>query len=75
MEVHAKERPAVKEEDIPNMQELVEQVKSHTKVIDLDNSIPLNTPGGMEIAKNLLSPDAHVALVSVETPSTPSISG
>lgn len=75
MEVHAKECPVVEEEDIPSMQELVEQVESHTKVIDLDNSIPLNTPEGMEIAKNLLSPDAHVALVAVETPSTPLISG
>lgn len=47
---------SIEEEDSPSMKELVEEIDSHTKVIDLDNSITLGATEGQELTALLLNP-------------------
>lgn len=68
MEVHTK-HPTIEEEDSLSMLELVEQIESHTEVIDLDNvNLPI-VPKGAEAAGMTLSLVASVTDKTLVTPS------
>lgn len=68
MEVHV-EHLVIEEEDSPSMRELVEQIESHTKVIDLEYA---NLPVAPKVAEAAEATLGLAAPVTNETLVTPS---
>ena len=67
-EVQTEEQPVVEEEDSLSMRELVEQIESHTEVIDLHiPNLPI-APEGTKVARATLG---LIPLVTTKTPVTP----